>query len=106
MSTFMTELSHYYLKISNFEWVEFTMIPASRLSKKGANNNSRFHNIDWVRRLQAQISTVINEWCLQWPQVITFEWVESTMIPVSTFSKSGVNNNLKYSILNQWIQQW
>ena len=73
-------------KFSIFEWVELTMIPASRFSKKGANYNSRFYNIDGVRRLLAQISTVMHEWCLQWPQVINFEWVESTMIAVSTFS--------------------
>ena len=56
------------------------------MSKKGANDNSRFYNIDWVRILQAQISTIMHEWCLQRTQVINSEWVESTMIAVSTFS--------------------
>ena len=72
-----SEVTH-ILKSGNFEWVELTMIPASRLS-------TEFYNIDWVRRLQARIFTIMNEWCLQWPQVYNFELVESTMKPVSTF---------------------
>ena len=50
------------------------------------NNNSKLNNIDWVRGLQSRISTIKNEWFLQWPQVYNFEYVESTMIPVSTLS--------------------
>ena len=50
------------------------------------NNNSKINNIDWVRGLQARISTIMNEWFLQWQQVYNFEWVESTMKPISTFS--------------------
>ena len=37
--------------------------------QSGVNNNSKFYNIDWVRGLQARISTIMNEWCLQWPKV-------------------------------------
>ena len=51
------------------------------------NNNSKLNNIDWVRGLQARISTIMKEWFLQWPQVYNFEWVESTMIPASRLSK-------------------
>ena len=51
------------------------------------NNNPKFNNIDWVRGLQARISTIMNEWFLQWPQVYNFEWVESTMFPASRLSK-------------------
>ena len=50
------------------------------------NNNSKLNNIEWVRGLQARISTIMKEWFLQWPQVYNFESVESTTIPVSTFS--------------------
>ena len=50
------------------------------MSKKGANDNSRFYNIDWVRILHAQISTIMHEWCLQRTQVFNF-WM------------SGVNND-------------
>ena len=50
------------------------------------NNNSKLNNIDRVRGLQARISTIMKEWFLQWPQVYNFESVESTTIPVSTFS--------------------
>ena len=50
------------------------------MSKKGANDNSRFYNIDWVRILQAQIYTIMHEWCLQRTQVFNF-------------SMSGVNND-------------
>ena len=28
------------------------------------DNNSKLNNIDWVRGLQARISTMMNEWCL------------------------------------------
>ena len=45
----------------------------------------KFYNIDSVKRLQGRISTIMNEWCLQWPQVYNFELVESTIKPVSTF---------------------
>ena len=51
------------------------------------NNNSKLNNTDWVRELQARISTMMNEWFLQSPQVYNFEWVESTMIPASRLSK-------------------
>ena len=51
------------------------------------NNNSKLNNIDWVRGLQARLSTIMNEWFLQWPQVYNFEWVESTIFPASTLSK-------------------
>ena len=47
--------------------------------QSGVNNNSKFYNIYWVRGLQARISTIMNEWFLQWPQVC---------------------------ILNRWSQQW
>ena len=33
----------------------------------------KFYHIDCVRGLQAQISTIIREWCLQWPEVYNFE---------------------------------
>ena len=41
--------------------------------RNGVNNNSKLYNIDWVRRLQARISTIMIEWCLKWPQVYSFE---------------------------------
>ena len=44
--------------------------------QSGVNNNSKFFNIYWVRGLQARISTIMNEWCLQWQQVYHFEWVD------------------------------
>ena len=50
------------------------------------NDNSKLNNIDWVKGLQTRISTIMNEWILQWPQVYNFEVVESTLILVSTFS--------------------
>ena len=37
------------------------------------NNNSKLNNIDWVRGLQALLSTIMNEWFLQWQQVYNFE---------------------------------
>ena len=33
----------------------------------------KFYIIDWVRRLQARIFTIMNEWCLQWQEVYKFE---------------------------------
>ena len=54
------------------------------------NNNSKLNNIDWVRGLQARISTIMKEWFLQWPQVYNFEGVESTMIPASRLSKGCI----------------
>ena len=41
--------------------------------QSGVNNNSKFYNIDWVRGLKARISTIMNEWCLQWPKVYNSE---------------------------------
>ena len=41
--------------------------------RNGVNNNSKLNNIYWVSGLQARISTMMNEWCLQWPQVYNFE---------------------------------
>ena len=43
--------------------------------QSGVNNNTKFYYIYWVRVLQARISTIINEWYLQWPKVtICNEW--------------------------------
>ena len=54
--------------------------------RNGAHNYSKLYNIDIVRGLHPRISTIMHEWCLQWPQVYKFKQVESAMIPVSTFS--------------------
>ena len=54
------------------EWSrQWSLYQHSRQS--GVNNNSKFYNIDWVRGLQARISTIMNEWCLQWPKVYNSE---------------------------------
>ena len=37
--------------------------------RNGAHNYSKFYNIDIVRGLHPRISTIMHEWCLQWPQV-------------------------------------
>ena len=47
---------------------------------------SKFYNIEWVRGLHAQITTIMRELRLQWQQVYIFECVESIMKPLSTFS--------------------
>ena len=41
--------------------------------QSGVNNNSKLYNMYWVRGLHARISTIMNEWCLQWPKVYNFE---------------------------------
>ena len=82
------------------------MLPASRLS-------TEFYNIDWVRGLQARISTIVNEWRLQWPKVYNFEWVESTMLPASRLSTEfynidwvrGLQARIS-TIVNEWCLQW
>ena len=54
------------------EWSrQWSLYQHSRQS--GVNNNSKFYNTDWVRGLQARISTIMNEWCLQWPKVYNSE---------------------------------
>ena len=63
---------------------QWSLYQHSRQSE--VNSNSKFYNIDWVRGLQARISTIMNEWCLQWPKVYNFEWVESTLLPASRLS--------------------
>ena len=101
--------------------------------RNGVNNNSKLYNIDWVRRLQARISTIMNEWFLQWPQVtILNEWSQqwsqhpdSLRDVVNNNSKfnnihwvrgfrheyprlwlSGVFNDHMFTVLNEWSQQW
>ena len=85
ISTIMSEWFLQWPQVYNFEWVESTMIPDSL--RDVVHNNSKLNNIDWVRGLEARISTIMNEWFLQWPQVYYFEWVESTMMPASRRSK-------------------
>ena len=63
----------------------------------------KFYNIDWVRRLQARISTIMNDWSLQWPEVYKYEWRESTMLPASRLSKKGANNNSTFYNID-WIR--
>ena len=82
------------------------MLPASRLS-------TEFYNIDWVRGLQARISTIMNEWCLQWTKVYNFEGVESTMLPASRLSTEFYNIDWVIglqaripTIMNEWCLQW
>ena len=62
---------------------------------------SKFYNNEWVRRLPAQITTIMNEWCLQWLQDYDFEWVESTLIPASTLSTEWSNITQNSIILNE-----
>ena len=62
---------------------------------------SKFYIIEWVRRLPAQITTIMNEWCLQWLQDYHFEWVESTMIPASRLSTEWSNITQNSIILNE-----
>ena len=47
--------------------------------QSGVINNSKFYNTYWVRGLQAQISTIMRDLCLQWQQVYNLECVDSTM---------------------------
>ena len=83
----MSEWFLQWPQVYNLKCVESTMIPAPDSLRDVVNNNSKLNNIDWVRGLEARISTIMNEWFLQWPQVYYFEWVESTMMPASILSK-------------------
>ena len=108
------------------------MIPVT-FSTKWIHWYLKIYNIYWVRGLQARISTIMNEWCLQWQQVYHFECVESTLLPASRLSTewsqrywnslimtelddyrddylrlwmSNVFNDNKFTILNVWSKQW
>ena len=61
---------------------------------------SKFYNIELDRRLPAQITTIMNEWCFQWLQGYHFEWVESTMIPASRLYTEWSNITQNSIILN------
>ena len=49
---------------------------------------SKFYNIEWDRRLPAQITTIMNEWCLQWLQDYHY-------------GMSGVNNDPSINIIDR-----
>ena len=81
----MSDVFHDQKFTSLNKWSQqWSLYQHSRQSE--VNSNSKFYNIDWVRGLQKRISTIMNEWCLQWPKVYNFEWVESTLLPASRLS--------------------
>ena len=88
ITTIMNDWSLQWPEVYKYEWRESTMLPASRLSKKGANNNSTFYNIDWIRGLQGQ-------------SIYDYEWVVSSMTTNLQFWISGVNNDRCINILDK-----
>ena len=65
----------YFLKSRIFnEWSQQWSQHTDSLRNRAILLN--FYNKEWVRRLPAQITTIMNEWCLQWLQDYHFEWVE------------------------------
>ena len=77
------------------------MIPSIKTLYRMEPKYSKFYIIVWVRGLHAQITTIMNEWCLQWLQDNHFEWVEQTMIPASRHSTEWSHNTQNSISLNE-----
>ena len=99
ISTIINEWCLQSPRVYNFEWVESTMLPASRLS-------TEFYNIDWVRGLQARIPTIMNEWCLPWSEVTSLNKWSQQWYQYKHSWRSEVTHILKSRILNEWSRQW
>ena len=67
-----SEVTYILKSIILNEWSrQWSLYQHSRQS--GVNFNSKFYNIDWVRGLQARISTIMKECFLQWPKFYNLE---------------------------------
>ena len=66
----------------------------------------KFYNIDWVRRLQGQISTIMRDWCLQWLQNYHFNELSQQWYQYQHSWRSKVTHILESRILNEWSRQW
>ena len=107
------------LQIFN-EWVESTMKPITSLnewsqrwnqyehldSQNGAQQYLKFYNIHWIRGLHARKSTIMNEWCLQWPEVASLNKWSQQWYQYQHSWRSEVTHILKCRILNEWSWQW
>ena len=65
----------------------------------------KFYNIHWIRGLHARKSTIMNEWCLQWPEVTSLNKWSQQWYQYQHFWQSGVTHILKSRILNEWSWQ-
>ena len=97
---------------------QWSLYQHSRQSE--VNNNSKFYNNYWVRGLQARISTIMNDWLLQWPIVSILNRWSQQWYQYQHSRQSGVNNNFKFykiywvrglqarisTIMNEWCLQW
>ena len=73
---------------------QWSLYQHSRQSE--VNNNSKFYNIYWVRGLQARLSTIMNEWFLQWPKFTILNKGSQQWYHYQHSRQSGVNNNPKF----------
>ena len=61
----------------------------------------KFYNIHWIRGLHARKSTIMNEWCLQWPEVTSLNKWSQQWNQYQHSWQSGVTNILKSIILTE-----
>ena len=66
----------------------------------------KLYNFDWVMRLQAWISTIMDEWFLQWLQNYHFNELSQQCYQYQHSWKSEATHILKSRILNEWSRQW
>ena len=66
----------------------------------------KFYNIYWIRGFHARKSTIMNEWCLQWPEVASLNKWSQQWYQYQHSWRSEVTHILKCRILNEWSWQW
>ena len=61
----------------------------------------KFYNIHWIRGFHARKSTIMNEWCLQWPEVASLNKWSQRWNQYEHSWQSGVTNILKSIIFTE-----